>query len=63
MAMVNPERVRAEVIEASEFPDLARRYQVMAVPRIVINDKIVFEGAVPEDTFMAMVERALGDGA
>ncbi len=63
MAMVNPQRVRAEVIEASEFPELARRYQVMAVPRIVINDKIVFEGAVPEDTFMTMIERALGDGA
>lgn len=59
MAMVNPERVRADVIEASEFPDLARRYQVRAVPRIVINDKVAFDGALPEAAFMAQVEKAL----
>ena len=59
MAMVNPERVRSDVVEAAEFPDLAQRYQVSAVPRTVVNDKIAFDGAVSEDAFMSMVERAL----
>lgn len=59
MAMVNSARVRAEVIEATEFPELARRYQVMAVPRIVINDKIAVDGALPEQLFMEQVRKAL----
>ena len=60
MAMVNPERVRADVIEANDFPDMARSYQVRAVPRIVINDKIAFDGALPESMFLNQVERAIG---
>ena len=60
MAMVNPARVRADVVEATEFPDMARLYQVRAVPRIVINDKIAFDGALPEQLFVAQVKRALG---
>ncbi len=63
MAMANPERVHADVIEASEFPDLARRYQVRAVPRIVINDKFAFDGAYPEQMFLDQVRLALGEGA
>lgn len=59
MAMVNPERVRADVIEATEFPTLSQRYHVMAVPRIVINDRIAFDGALPEPRFMEQVQRAL----
>jgi len=60
MAMVNPERVTADVIEANDFPDMARQYQVRAVPRIVINDKIAFDGALPENMFLTQIERALG---
>ncbi len=60
MAAVNPARVKAVTIEATEFPDLARYYQVRAVPRIVINDKVAFDGALPERQFMAEVLKALG---
>ena len=60
MAAVNPERVVADVIEANDFPDMARRYQVRAVPRIVINDRIAFDGALPEQMFLTQIERALG---
>lgn len=63
MAMVNPERVTADVIEANDFPDMARQYQVRAVPRIVINDKIAFDGALPENMFLTQIERALGASA
>ncbi len=47
MAIASP-RITAECIEANEFPELSQRYQVMAVPKIVINDKVEFEGALPE---------------
>ena len=58
MAIASP-KVRAECIEATEFPDLAQRYQVMAVPKIVINDKVGFEGAIPERGFLGAVLRAV----
>jgi len=43
--------VKADVIDASEFPDLAMKYNVVGVPKIVINDKIEFVGAFNEDLF------------
>jgi predicted DsbA family dithiol-disulfide isomerase len=56
-------RVRAECIEATEFPELAQRYQVMAVPKIVINDRVQFEGALPEPQFLAAVLQAVNGEA
>ena len=53
------DRVTAECIEATEFPELSRRYQVMAVPKIVINDKVQFEGAIPERDFLGAVLQAV----
>jgi glutaredoxin-like protein len=40
--------ITASMVEATEFPHLANRYQVYGVPRTVINDVIHIEGAVPE---------------
>lgn len=58
MAIASP-RVRAECIEVTEFPELAQRYSVMAVPKIVINDKLGFEGAIPEKEFLGAVLQAV----
>jgi predicted DsbA family dithiol-disulfide isomerase len=52
--------VVADVIEASEFPDLSRTYGVTGVPKIVINDKVEFVGAVPEQHFVAAIQHAVG---
>lgn len=52
---VASDRVRATAIEATEFPDLSRAYRVSAVPKIVINDRVQFEGALPEPQFLAAV--------
>jgi hypothetical protein len=52
-------RVTAECIEATEFPELSQRYRVMAVPKIVINDAVEFEGAIPERDFLGAVLRAV----
>ena len=53
------ERVRSECVEANEFPELSQRYQVMAVPKIVINDTVEFEGAIPERDFVNAVLQAV----
>ena len=57
---VASDRVRATAIEATEFPDLSRAYRVMAVPKIVINERVQFEGALPEPQFLAAVLQAAG---
>jgi predicted DsbA family dithiol-disulfide isomerase len=56
-------RVRAECIEATEFPEMSQRYRVMAVPKIVINDRVEFEGALPEPQLLAAVLQAAGGQA
>ena len=49
------DKIIAEAIEAQEFPDIARKYRVMAVPRTVINDVSVLEGAMPESMFIQQI--------
>ncbi len=58
MAIASP-RITAECIEATEFPELSQRYRVMAVPKIVINDALQFEGAIPEKDFLGAVLQAV----
>ena len=60
---VASDRVRATAIEATEFPELSRAYRVMAVPKVVINDRVQFEGALPESQFLDAVLRAAGIAA
>ena len=56
---VASDKVTATAIEATEFPDLSREYRVMAVPKIVINDVVQFEGAIPEKDFLGAVLQAV----
>lgn len=51
-------RVRADAIEASEFPELVQRYGVMGVPKIVVNEELEVEGAVSENVLLEMVLQA-----
>ena len=48
---IESDLVRADVIDSSEFPQLAQKYSVMGVPKIVINEKVEFVGAFSEDLF------------
>ncbi|MCR4406290.1 MAG: thioredoxin family protein [Anaerolineae bacterium] len=52
--------VRADMVEAMEFPQLAIKYQVQGVPRSVINETIHQEGAAPEPLFMMNMMQGLG---
>lgn len=52
-------RIRADMVEATEFPHLAQKYLVLGVPKTVINENIFIEGAVPEDVFLEHVLKSL----
>jgi glutaredoxin-like protein len=47
--------VTATCVEATEFPDLSRKYRVTGVPKTVVNDGTELLGAVPEDEFVRSV--------
>jgi hypothetical protein len=57
MAFASP-HVTAIAVEATEFPDLVRRYRVNGVPKTIVNDRVEILGALPEPAF---VEQALGE--
>lgn len=59
MAITNS-RITADVVEVSEFPDLASRYAVRGVPKTVINDSVEFVGNVPEPMFREYLEQFRG---
>ena len=59
MAMES-QRVTADVIEIQEFPDLAALYNIMGVPKTIINDKVQFTGAVSEDVLLKRILQAVG---
>jgi predicted DsbA family dithiol-disulfide isomerase len=60
---VESEWVTADVIEAMEFPDLARHYAVRSVPKVVINEQVQFVGALPESDYLAYLKSAVGSKA
>jgi len=51
--------IHADMVEATEFPDLSMKYQVMGVPRTVINDSVHMEGAAPEPMLLAKLQEAV----
>ncbi len=59
MAIESP-RIRADIVEATEFPDLVARYAVRGVPKTILNDRLFVEGAVPEPDLVAAVGQAGG---
>ena len=58
LAMEN-ETVTADIVEIGEFPHLAQKYGVMGVPKVVINEKHSFEGALPEALFIEHIVEAI----
>jgi glutaredoxin-like protein len=54
LAVEHPQ-IRATCIEATEFMDLSRQYNVTGVPKTIVNDSIEILGALPEDQFVRAV--------
>jgi predicted DsbA family dithiol-disulfide isomerase len=55
---VESDLITADLIEVTEFPHLAQRYSVRAVPRTVVNETVSIEGALPEAEFVNAVVAA-----
>ena len=51
MAFASP-NITAYAVEATEFPDLARRYRVAGVPKTVVNETVEILGALPQEAFV-----------
>lgn len=51
-------RVTSDMVEATEFPDLSMKYNVMGVPRTVINETEFQEGAAPESMLIEKIKTA-----
>lgn len=52
------DKVTADMVEVTEFPHLGNRYNVMGVPRTVINDDTYIEGAAPEQMLLEQLRAA-----
>jgi hypothetical protein len=60
MAMENPSMIRAEAVDAMEFPELSQQFRVQGVPQTVIDaGKGIVVGAVGEAQMLAEIKRAL----
>jgi len=55
---IESDLIRADMVEAIEFPHLTTKYNVYGVPRSVINETVHVEGAVPEPMFLQKVLEA-----
>jgi glutaredoxin-like protein len=55
--------ITAEMIEVQEFPQLAQKYAVYAVPKVILNENDSFEGALPDYLFADHVLAAAGQPA
>ncbi len=58
MAIASP-MVKGDMVEATEFPQLSNKYQVMGVPRMVINETAHLEGAASESVVVDKIKEAL----
>ncbi len=57
IALENP-RVRADMVDAGTFPQLAVKYNVSSVPKTVINETIEIIGAEPVEKLVEAVAKA-----
>jgi glutaredoxin-like protein len=55
---VESPRITADLIEIAEFPDLAHRYKVTGVPKIVVNEAVELFGAQTPAALLTAVRRA-----
>jgi alkyl hydroperoxide reductase subunit F len=57
-ALVN-DNIQADMVEASQFPQLVQRYDVTGVPKTIINEVHSFEGALPAEAVYLEILKAV----
>jgi hypothetical protein len=53
------DNIRADGIEATEFPAWTAKYGVHAVPKTIVNESFSIEGSLPEERFLDEILRAI----
>ncbi len=53
------EYIRSDMIEAIEFPQISNKYNVVGVPKSIVNENYVIEGAVPEKNYVDGILKSL----
>ena len=56
------DNIVSDMVELAEFPDIAEKYNIQGVPRIVINDTHVIVGDMPEADFAQEILKAVDKG-
>jgi hypothetical protein len=54
------DKITADGVEVTGFPDLARRYRVSSVPKTVIGQNSDFVGVQPESALLGRIVEAAG---
>lgn len=59
LAYISDNKITSNMIEVTEFPEIGNKYNVMGVPRTVINDSEFQEGAAPEEVIIEKIKKAI----
>jgi glutaredoxin-like protein len=60
---IESDLITADMVEATEYPELVRRYAVRGVPKTVINGGISIDGSLPESDYVdEIVNSVAGPG-
>jgi thioredoxin-like negative regulator of GroEL len=51
------DKITADGVEVTGFPDLARRYRVSSVPKTVVGETGEFVGAQPEASLLQYIQK------
>jgi len=53
------DNIVSDMVELAEFPDIAGKYNIQGVPKIIINDTHVVVGEMPEADFAQEILKAV----
>ena len=56
-AIEKPDLVSLDIIDIQANPELAEQYSAQSVPQVYANEKLIAQGAQPEELFMLSLER------
>jgi len=56
------DKITADGVEVTGFPDLARKYRISGVPKTVVGETVEFVGAGPDSMLLEHVQRAAATG-
>jgi hypothetical protein len=56
------DKITADGVEVTGYPDLAQKYRISSVPKTVVNERVEFVGAGPETMLLEHVLQAARGG-